>query len=78
MTCVDSWFQKWDIDCGEMSYWKGDTSVPLETTTIGQLVEQAAIKYPNKNAISFYGGQRLTYAEVLDKVRIFMRKSSCK
>lgn len=52
----------------KLSYVKGDTSTPLKTITIGQLVEQSAHQYPNRMAISFYGGQKLTYAELLEKV----------
>lgn len=52
----------------KLSYMIGDTSEPLKTLTIGQLMEQAAQHYPNRVAISFYGGRRLTYAELLEQV----------
>lgn len=52
----------------KLSYWKGDDSEPLKNLTIGQLVEQAAGKYPDNVAISVYKGAKLTYGEVFHKV----------
>ncbi|XP_065224462.1 medium-chain acyl-CoA ligase ACSF2, mitochondrial-like [Planococcus citri] len=50
------------------SYYKGDSSQPLKTVTIGQTIEQAAREHPNETAILIHEGQKLTYSEVLEMV----------
>ncbi|XP_065202713.1 medium-chain acyl-CoA ligase ACSF2, mitochondrial-like [Planococcus citri] len=59
-----------EIRSEKLSYWKGDDSDPLKNLTIGQLVEQAAERYVDRIAISAYGGNRFTFAEVLEKIDI--------
>lgn len=51
-----------------MSYLKGATDESLQNLTIGQLLEQSVNRYASQTAILYYNGQRLTYAEVFEKV----------
>lgn len=55
-------------DKQKLSYWKTDSSEPLINFTIGRLLEQAVAQYPNRTAVSLFGDESLTYAEVLEKV----------
>ncbi|XP_065222001.1 medium-chain acyl-CoA ligase ACSF2, mitochondrial-like [Planococcus citri] len=50
------------------SYYRGDFTEPLKFVTIGQTIEQAAHEHANETAILIHGGQRLTYAQVLEKI----------
>ncbi|XP_065222005.1 medium-chain acyl-CoA ligase ACSF2, mitochondrial-like isoform X2 [Planococcus citri] len=50
------------------SYYRGDFSEPLKLVTIGQTIEQAAHEHANEMAILIHGGQKLTYAQVLEKI----------
>lgn len=52
----------------KLSYWKAESSEELKNITIGQLVEIAADQYSHRIALSFFGGRKFTFTEVLDKV----------
>ncbi|XP_065221999.1 medium-chain acyl-CoA ligase ACSF2, mitochondrial-like isoform X2 [Planococcus citri] len=52
----------------KQSYYRGDSTEPLKSDTIGQTIEQAAHEHANETAILIHGGQRLTYAQVLEKI----------
>ncbi|XP_065221994.1 medium-chain acyl-CoA ligase ACSF2, mitochondrial-like [Planococcus citri] len=50
------------------SYYRGDFTEPLKLVTIGQIIEQAAHEHATETAILIHGGQKLTYAQVLEKI----------
>lgn len=54
----------------KLSYWKGDTSDPLQTLTIGQLIDNSADRFADRIAISVHKGQKLTYRQVQQQVTI--------
>lgn len=52
----------------KLSYWKGDTSYPLRKLTVGQLIDESALKFADRTAISLHNGEQLTYKQVNEKV----------
>ena len=59
-----------EMDCLKPSYFHCVGSEPLSSLTIGQLVDIAAEKWKDREAlVSVYQGHRLTFNEVRNKVR---------
>lgn len=56
------------LNDNEVSYWKGDTSDPLQTLTIGQLVDNSADRFADRIAILVHKGEKLTYRQVQEQV----------
>lgn len=51
------------------SYYKGPKNVPLKYMTVGNLIDEAAEKYPSREAIvSIHQNRKLTFSELKHEV----------